>query len=110
MIVHICGRIRPIYRALAGVEADALSFDSCVSLREARAALPGKAITGNVSTYAIEFASPDKVRSLTRASLGAGADIVAPACGLGMRSPLANVRAMLEEARASGAPRPARGA
>lgn len=100
-IVHICGRTRPIYRALAGVDADALSFDSCVSLREARAALPGRAVMGNVSTYAIELGTPERVRALTRACIEAGTDVVAPACGLGMRSPLANVRAMLEEARAA---------
>lgn len=40
-----------------------------------------------------------EVRSLTRTCIRNGSDIVSPACGLGMGSPAANVRAVLEEVK-----------
>lgn len=72
-----------------------LSFDALVNMKQAREHLPKHAIMGNVSTYAIENAAPEKVAGLTRKAVLDGVDIVAPACGLGLGSPLANIRAML---------------
>lgn len=99
VIVHICGKMHTVYGPLAELEADVLSFDSAVSLREAIASLPGKAIMGNTSTYAIEFATPQQVAKLTKNCLRAGADIIAPACGMGSNSPLANTQALLQAVR-----------
>ena len=96
LIVHICGQMRSVFKPLAGVDCQALSFDAEVSLREAKKNLPGKAIMGNVSTFALEFAEPDKIAAMTKLCVENGADIVSPACGMGTGSPLPNVQAILE--------------
>ena len=98
-IVHICGQMHSVYEQIAEIGANAFSFDAIVPLKEARENLPGRVIMGNVSTFAIELRSADKVRSLTRTCIRNGSDIVSPACGLGMGSPAANVRAVLEEVK-----------
>ena len=95
-IVHICGQMHSVYNQIAQISSNALSFDAIVPLKEARENLPGRVIMGNVSTFAIERSSADKVRTLTRACMRNGTDIVAPACGLGMGSSSENVRAVLE--------------
>lgn len=94
-IVHICGQMSPVYREVSGIRSDALSFDSVVSMRSAREHLPGRVLMGNVSTYALEFGDPEKIADLTKSCLENGADILAPACGLGMKTPLANEQAIL---------------
>lgn len=94
-IVHICGRMHKVYGLLNKLECDALSFDALVNLVQARGHLPKHAIMGNVSTYAIEHGTPEKVARLAQKAALDGADIVAPACGLGNSSPLANLQAML---------------
>ena len=95
-IVHICGQMHAVYSQIAHIHADALSFDAIVPLEEAHDNLPGRVIMGNVSTFAIELKDAERVRALTRAAMRNGADIVAPACGLGMGSPSENVRAILK--------------
>lgn len=95
IIVHICGQMSPVYEQVKGVKSDVLSFDSVVNLREAREYLGERVLMGNVSTYALEFGTPDKVRELTKICIKNGSDILSPACGLGMKSPLENVKAIL---------------
>ena len=94
-IVHICGQMKSVYDKVAKISSDAFSFDAVVSLREARKNLPGKAIMGNVSTFAIEMQDENTVEKLTRACYTNGSDIISPACGLGMGSDLKNVQAVL---------------
>lgn len=95
-IVHICGNMNPVYEEVNGIRSDALSFDSVVPMKEARTKLEGRVLMGNVSTYALEFAEPDKVRTLAENCVKNGSDIISPACGLGMKSPLSNIRAILQ--------------
>lgn len=94
-IVHICGQMSPVYREVSGIRSHALSFDSVVSMKSAREHLPDRVLMGNVSTYALEFGDPEKISALTKNCLESGADILAPACGLGMKTPLANEQAIL---------------
>ena len=96
IIVHICGQMKSVYEKVARINSDAFSFDAVVSLREARKNLPGKAIMGNVSTFAIEMQDEKTVEKLTRACFSNGSDIISPACGLGMGSELNNVQAVLK--------------
>ena len=94
-IVHICGQMSPVYREVDGIHSNVLSFDSVVPMKEAREHLKSRVLMGNVSTYALEFADQEKVKTLTRGCVKNGSDIISPACGLGMKSPLANVQAIL---------------
>lgn len=95
-IVHICGQMQPVFEQVKDIESDVLSFDAIVSLQEVRQHLGNRLLMGNVSTYAIEFSKPDKITELTKTAMKHGADIVSPACGLGMNSPLENVQAILK--------------
>lgn len=94
-IVHICGQMSPVYEEVNEVRSSALSFDSIVPMKEAREHLKNRVLMGNVSTYALEFGDPRKVRTLTENCVKNGSDIISPACGLGMKSPLRNVQAIL---------------
>lgn len=94
-IVHICGQMKSVYRQIDLVKSDALSFDSVVPMKEARKNLEGRILMGNVSTYALEFGDAAKVASLTQNCVKNGSDIVSPACGLGTKSPLSNIQAIL---------------
>ena len=101
-IVHICGQMKSVYDKVAKIHSDAFSFDAVVSLREAKKNLPGKVIMGNVSTFAIEMQEEKTVEKLTRACYANGSDIISPACGLGMGSPLANVQEVLKTVKTFG--------
>lgn len=98
-IVHICGRMQPVLEEFGQVRADALSFDSLVPIRKIKEVLPERVVMGNVSTYTLEFKDADKVRQITRNAINNGTDIVAPACGIGIKTPIENLQAMLEEAK-----------
>jgi len=95
-IVHICGQMKNVYKEVNKIKSDVLSFDSIVSMSEARKNLGDRLLMGNVSTYTIEFGEPKKVSDLTKKCVKDGVNIISPACGLGMKSPLTNVKAILE--------------
>lgn len=95
-IVHICGQMSPVYKEVNEIHSSALSFDSVVPMKEAREHLKDRVLMGNVSTYALEFGDPKRVKMLTKGCVNSGSDIISPACGLGMKSPLANIQAILE--------------
>ena len=61
-IVHICGQMSPVYKEINEVGSSALSFDSIVPMKEARKHLPDRVLMGNVSTYALEFGDPARVK------------------------------------------------
>ena len=96
VIVHICGQMKKVYPQLNMIKSDVLSFDSIVSINEARSNLGDRLLMGNVSTYVIEFGDPEKISELTQKCVRDGSNIISPACGLGMKSPLKNVKAMKE--------------
>lgn len=95
-IVHICGQMTPVLEQTDHIKSDVLSFDAMVPLKEIRKYMKDRPIMGNVSTYAIEGQTPDKVKQLVHHCVEQGMDIISPACGLGMGSPLANVQAVLQ--------------
>lgn len=98
-IVHICGRLHSVYPVLGELHCDALSVDSMVSLAEVRPHVPGKALMGNVSTHALATMSAEKLHALTQTAIQAGSDIIAPACGIPMSTPLVNIQAMVAASR-----------
>ena len=81
------------------MEADAFSFDVMVNLREAREHLAPRRIMGNVSSFGLAFASEAKVQAMARSALNMGSDILAPACGLGTRSDIRSIQALLRAAK-----------
>lgn len=95
-ICHICGQMKAVYKEMDEVRSDALSFDSIVPMQQARKELKDRVLMGNISTYALEFGDKERVAGLTRAAETSGTDIISPACGLGTKSPISNIQAILE--------------
>jgi [methyl-Co(III) methanol-specific corrinoid protein]:coenzyme M methyltransferase len=95
-IVHICGNVKSLGNSLADISAAALSVDSMVSIATLRELAPGKVTMGNVSTFMLEKADPERLHKAARHCLTAGVDILAPACGISPRTPVANIRRMFD--------------
>ena len=98
-IVHICGRLKSVYNELANLKCDVFSMDSAVDLKLLHEYMPNHRLMGNVSTHAIGTMPEAKVIDLTQTAIARGADIVAPACGLPVSTPLDNIRGMVKAVR-----------
>jgi [methyl-Co(III) methanol-specific corrinoid protein]:coenzyme M methyltransferase len=92
-IVHVCGDATCLGETLDRLETPVVSVDSIVRLDVLRQAAPSKALMGNLSTSLLEFGRDERVADAARACARRGAEIVAPACGIGARTPAANLRA-----------------
>ncbi|WP_406242823.1 uroporphyrinogen decarboxylase family protein [Tissierella carlieri] len=100
VIIHICGDAKTIIDSLNSLEVQALSFDSIVNMRFAKSKLNTR-LMGNVSTLLLQNGPKDKIISITKNAIGSGVDIVSPACGLGMSTPLGNLRVMTDYVKGS---------
>lgn len=98
-IIHICGKLRSVYSVLNSLESDVISFDSITSVKEVINNVDNKAIMGNISTLALEKSSPDTIKNLARVCIKNGVDILSPACGIGARTKLENIQALVEAAK-----------
>ena len=99
-IVHICGDIRALRGALRGISSPVISIDSLVSIATLRELAPNHLTMGNVSTYLLEYGKPETLAQVARQRVEEGVDIVAPACGIGARTPLRNILALSDVVRA----------
>lgn len=95
IIIHICGDAKTIIESLDTIGADALSFDSIVGMRFAKGKLTTK-LMGNVNTQLLQEGPKERIKSITENCIKSGVDIVSPACGLGMSTPIENLRVMTD--------------
>ncbi|HBW34336.1 uroporphyrinogen decarboxylase family protein [Desulfosporosinus sp. BICA1-9] len=95
VILHICGNASNIIDSLNQVEVNAVSFDSIVNMKTARKGLK-TGLMGNVNTQLLHTGVREKIVSITRNALHSEVDIVAPACGLSMATPIGNLKAMTD--------------
>ncbi|MEG0894253.1 MAG: uroporphyrinogen decarboxylase family protein, partial [Oscillospiraceae bacterium] len=95
-IIHICGNLSSVYNCLSKLNCDVFSFDAVVPIKEVKKHLGNKVAMGNVSTFALGTMDEDKIKGLTKAALNFGADIISPACGLTIQTPLKNIQAMVD--------------
>ncbi|MBU5298624.1 MtaA/CmuA family methyltransferase [Clostridium sporogenes] len=98
-IIHICGRLKSIYKELNDLHSDVVSFDSISSVTQVLKNVQNKAVMGNVSTLTIQNSTKEEVEKLANACMNLGVDILSPACGIGTKSPIENVRAMVNAAK-----------
>ncbi len=94
-MVHICGHLRSVYHALPQIHCDVFSFDAMVPIREIKEHMPDRALMGNVNTHALWTMPPEKIVTLVKFALQNGIDILAPACGLPITTPLLNIQTMV---------------
>jgi MtaA/CmuA family methyltransferase len=102
VIFHACGDVRRLKDSFGMADADAFSVDSVVPISDLRALLPGRVTMGNVSTQLLHLGSCDAVREAAETCLRDGVDILAPACGISPKTPLANLACLAQVAEASG--------
>jgi [methyl-Co(III) methanol-specific corrinoid protein]:coenzyme M methyltransferase len=95
VIVHICGKADTIIDSLNLINANALSFDSVVSMRSAKSRI-STCLMGNVNTQLLHMGEKEKIVSITHNCIDSGVDIVSPACGLSMGTPVKNLQAMTD--------------
>jgi MtaA/CmuA family methyltransferase len=98
VIVHICGKANTIIESLNLINADALSFDSIVNMRMAKSQIKTN-LMGNVNTQLLHTGESEKIVSITRNCIDSGVNIVSPACGLSMGTPVKNLQAMTDSVK-----------
>ena len=95
-IVHICGDVKRVRPQLAQVRADAISTDAMVNLAALKAEYPHITTMGNLSTYALQWSSAEKIAQMTQNLVRDGIDIISPACGLSTSTTTDRIRAMTD--------------
>lgn len=98
-IIHICGRLKSIYKELNTLNSDAVSFDSITSAKQVIENVPNKVIMGNISTFALENSDKESIEAMCNSCLNSGVDILSPACGIGVRTKLENINVLVECAK-----------
>ncbi len=99
-IVHICGKLGSGARLVAELAGDAISADAMVNLKGLKAESPNLTTMGNLSTYLLQWGSPDKVAQRASELVRDGVDIIAPACGLSTSTTVETIRAMTAAVKA----------
>lgn len=94
-IIHICGNVNAILPLLNRTGASALSVDSLMSIHRLKEIID-LPLMGNVSTLLLQEGPIERVENITMNALNAGVSIVAPACGLGMSTPIKHLAAMTQ--------------
>jgi uroporphyrinogen decarboxylase len=109
--LHICGKTRPIWEAMADTGADCLSLDNAANLAEAKSKVGHRVrLMGNVPPSEIMLqGTPAQVREAVRACVRQAHDnpkglIVASGCSLPVETPWKNIDAMLAAVREIGWP------
>lgn len=100
-IAHICGDVKSLGCALAAVSAEVVSVDSMVSITDLQEQVKGKVTMGNVSTMMLERGDAAQVHKAGVSRLRGGVNILAPACGVSPRTPVANMRSLADAASIS---------
>ncbi|GAE86773.1 methylcobamide:CoM methyltransferase MtbA [Acetivibrio straminisolvens] len=94
VIVHICGNINTVKQFIPYIRSDAISTDAIINLRALKDEFPSITTMGNLSTFLLQFGTPEKVGEQTERLLKDGIDIISPACGLSTSSSIQNIRAL----------------
>lgn len=97
-ILHICGDTGYTLKTLSECGFDAISIEERVSIKAAKESIGDRAkVIGNVSpSRNLLFGTPADVIAEAKQCLSEGVDILAPGCGIAPRTPLANIRALVE--------------
>ncbi|MDF9407696.1 uroporphyrinogen decarboxylase [Pelotomaculum isophthalicicum JI] len=93
-IVHICGDAAVLLAELNKIKGAALSFDSLVNMRHAKEELEGFPLMGNISTQLLHQGTPDRIARAVKNSFDCGVEIISPACGISLQTPLNNLRTL----------------
>ncbi|MCS7102965.1 MAG: MtaA/CmuA family methyltransferase [Candidatus Korarchaeum sp.] len=100
-VLHICGKAQRILKDMAETGFDALSIEEKVDIREAKAMIgPKPPLVGNVSAARTLFmGTPQEVEAEAKVAIEAGIDVLAPGCGIAPRTPLNNLKVLVDIAK-----------
>ena len=101
VIVHICGNMNTVKNHIPSIKSDAISTDALVNLRLLKEEFPSLTTMGNLSTFLLEFGTPEKVSGQAERLLSDGIDIISPACGLSTSSSIDNIQALTRTVKES---------
>ncbi|MHC1566152.1 MAG: uroporphyrinogen decarboxylase family protein [Candidatus Syntropharchaeia archaeon] len=104
VVVHVCSDVRPLLDVVKKLNADAISIAEMVPMKEAREKIGDRvALMGNVNQlFTLIKKGPEDVMEEARKCIEEGSDILAPGCGFGPKTPLENMRALVEAAKKYG--------
>lgn len=94
VIVHICGNLQSVKTLIPRIKGAAFSTDAMVNLKGLKAEFPQLTTMGNISTYLLEFGTPEQVYQQAGRLIRDGIDIISPACGLSTSTSLKNITAL----------------
>lgn len=94
VIIHICGNMNAVKNQIPNIRSEAISTDAMVNLRLLKEEYPSLTTMGNISTYLLEFGSPEGITNSTEKLMKDGIDIISPACGLSTSSPIVNINTL----------------
>lgn len=103
IILHICGNTVGFLDLLPKTGFEGFSFEGpSVPVQEARKHLGDKMLlVGNIPTYdVLLFGTPDEVYETSLLALQDGVDVLAPACGIPIQTPIQNLKAMVRAVEA----------
>jgi MtaA/CmuA family methyltransferase len=98
-IVHICGDLRCLGSLISEIASESVSIESMVPISYLNEFAPTKVSMGNVSTQLLDNGEPDTITRHGKRCLNSGIAILAPACGIGPKTPLANLKGFSRAAR-----------
>ena len=98
IILHICGDVESSLNSISKCGFEAISIEEKVSITAAKKAIGNRArLIGNVSpSRTLLFGTPAAVKAEAKKCLSDSVDILAPGCGIAPRTPLANLKALVE--------------
>jgi MtaA/CmuA family methyltransferase len=105
-MLHICGDTSPVLDGIGKAGADVISLDQCMNLAESRSMLPDAALGGNVDPInSLLNGNQEQIIAETLNCLhtaGSQRFVLMSGCGVPPATPLENLVAMVETAKAYG--------
>lgn len=99
-ILHICGGVADSLKTFSGCGFDAISIEEKMSIKAkaAKESIEERAkVIGNVSpSRTLLFGTPVSAKTEAKHCLSEDVDILSPECGIAPRTPLVNIRALVE--------------
>jgi MtaA/CmuA family methyltransferase len=105
VITHSCSpKTRDFLNIFCDLGLEAISIGEMIPMKEARQIVGDKvALIGNVNQLTTLLrGTPEQAMEESRKCIEDGTDILCPGCGFGPRTPLANMKAMVEAAKKYG--------
>ncbi len=100
VVLSACGRTNGMMQLLAASGADALSVDQTNDMAKSREEVPDVLLFGNLDPVGlISQGTPDELAEAVASVVRSGADAVWPGCDLYLKTPLENLRVLVDSTK-----------